>query len=106
MRLAQPAHVIDLNAREELTGIARSAGKLSIGAPTRHHELATSLLVRDGCPLPARAVGTIGHFAIRQRGTLGGSMANADPAAQLPLIARTLRVNVVKGFADGFADAA
>ncbi|WP_321909962.1 xanthine dehydrogenase family protein subunit M [Paraburkholderia sp. J11-2] len=94
MRLAQPTHVIDLNALEELTGIARTAGTLSIGALTRHHELATSLLVRDGCPLLARAAGTIGHFAIRQRGTLGGSMANADPAAQLPLIARTLNARI------------
>lgn len=94
MRLAQPAHVIDLNALEELTGIARSADTLSIGALTRHHELATNRLVRDACPLLAQAAGTIGHFAIRQRGTLGGSMANADPAAQLPLIARTLSARI------------
>ena len=94
MRFAQPAHLVDLNALPQLAGIERTGSTLRIGALTRHHELATSPLVRDACPLLALAAATVGHYAIRQRGTLGGSLANADPAAQLPLIARTLDARV------------
>ena len=94
MRLAQPAHLVDLNGLSQLTGISRDGDTLSVGALTRHHELATSSLVRDACPLLADAARTIGHYAIRQRGTIGGSIANADPAAQLPLIARTLNARI------------
>jgi len=97
MRFAQPAHLIDLNALPELSGVRRSSDMLEIGAMMRHHELATDPLVRACCPLLAEAAATIGHYAIRQRGTLGGSLAHADPAAQLPLIASTLdaRIEVV-----------
>ncbi|MGF6267160.1 carbon-monoxide dehydrogenase medium subunit [Paraburkholderia youngii] len=94
MRLAQPAHLVDLNSLSQLAGISRGGDRLSVGALTRHHELATSSLVRDACPLLADAARTIGHYAIRQRGTIGGSIANADPAAQLPLIARTLNARI------------
>jgi carbon-monoxide dehydrogenase medium subunit len=97
MRFAQPAHLIDLNALQELVGVTVEADALVVGAMTRHHELATSTTVRAACPLLAEAAGTIGHYAIRQRGTLGGSLAHADPAAQLPLIASTLgaRIEIV-----------
>jgi len=97
MRLAQPAHLVDLNALSQLTGTSRVGDTLSVGALTRHHEVATCVLVRSACPLLADAARTIGHYAIRQRGTLGGSIANADPAAQLPLIARTLNARVEVG---------
>jgi carbon-monoxide dehydrogenase medium subunit len=63
---------------------------LEIGALTRHYQVEESALVRDHCPLLAQAARTIGHYAIRQRGTLGGSLAHADPAAQLPLAAVVL----------------
>jgi carbon-monoxide dehydrogenase medium subunit len=97
MRFAQPAHLVDLNALSELNGVARSGDTLVIGAMTRHHEVATSATVRSACALLAEAAGTIGHYAIRQRGTLGGSLAHADPAAQMPLIASTLgaRIEIV-----------
>jgi carbon-monoxide dehydrogenase medium subunit len=97
MRFAQPAHLIDLNALPQLAGITLEAETLVIGAMTRHHELATSSTVRAVCPLLAEAAATIGHYAIRQRGTLGGSLAHADPAAQLPLVASTLgaRIEIV-----------
>jgi carbon-monoxide dehydrogenase medium subunit len=97
MRFAQPAHLIDLNALPQLKGVALEAEELVIGAMTRHHEVATSSTVRAVCPLLAEAAATIGHYAIRQRGTLGGSLAHADPAAQMPLIASTLgaRIEVV-----------
>lgn len=83
MRLARPEHLVDLNDIAELAGLREGA----IGAMTRHHDLATDPGVRAINTLLAAAAGTIGHYAIRQRGTLGGSLVNADPAAQLPLIA-------------------
>jgi carbon-monoxide dehydrogenase medium subunit len=97
MRFAQPAHLIDLGALPQLAGVTLEPNTLAIGAMTRHHEIATSSTVRAVCPLLAEAAATIGHYAIRQRGTLGGSLAHADPAAQLPLIASTLgaRIEIV-----------
>ncbi|MGF6506417.1 FAD binding domain-containing protein [Paraburkholderia sp. 32] len=97
MRFAQPAHLVDLNALPQLKGVTLEPDTLAVGAMTRHHELATSNTVRAACPLLAEAAATIGHYAIRQRGTLGGSLAHADPAAQLPLIASTLgaRIEIV-----------
>ncbi|RKT13559.1 carbon-monoxide dehydrogenase medium subunit [Paraburkholderia sp. RAU2J] len=97
MRFAQPAHLVDLNALPQLEGVTLEPDTLAVGAMTRHHELATSSTVRAACPLLAEAAATIGHYAIRQRGTLGGSLAHADPAAQLPLIASTLgaRIEIV-----------
>lgn len=97
MRFAQPAQLIDLNGVAGLDGVRLERDTLVLGALTRHHTLATDPLVAHACPLLAEAAATIGHYAIRQRGTLGGSLANADPAAQLPLIARTLdaRIDVV-----------
>jgi aerobic carbon-monoxide dehydrogenase medium subunit len=90
MRLARPARLVDLN---DLTGLADVHGAgafLRVGALTRHHQLAESPLVRRQCPLLGQAARTIGHYAIRQRGTIGGSLAHADPAAQFPLVALTL----------------
>jgi carbon-monoxide dehydrogenase medium subunit len=101
MRFAQPAHLIDLNALPQLAGIALEGDTLAIGAMTRHHEIATSATVRAACPLLAEAAATIGHYAIRQRGTLGGSLAHADPAAQMPLIASTLGARIDIVVADG-----
>jgi carbon-monoxide dehydrogenase medium subunit len=61
---------------------------------TRQHQLAESELVRGRCPLLALAAATIGHYVIRQRGTIGGSLAHADPTAQLPLVAITLGAEI------------
>jgi aerobic carbon-monoxide dehydrogenase medium subunit len=90
MRLARPERLIDINGVRELDGIANRDGGLSIGALVRHDALARSELVRSGCPMLANAAETIGHYAIRKRGTIGGSLAHADPAAQLPLAALVL----------------
>lgn len=97
MRLATPAQLIDLNDLTELAYVRDAGDWIEIGALTRHYQLAESLLIRRHCPLLAQAAQTIGHYAIRQRGTLGGSLAHADPAAQLPLVAVTLeaRLNIV-----------
>jgi carbon-monoxide dehydrogenase medium subunit len=98
MRLATPSDLIDLNDLTELAYIRDVAGVLEIGALTRHDQIAESTLVQARCPLLAQAAKTIGHYAIRQRGTLGGSLAHADPAAQFPLIATTLnaKIEIVK----------
>jgi len=94
MRLATPTELIDLNDLTELAYIRDAGDALEIGALTRHEQLAGSALVQAQCPLLAQAARTIGHYAIRQRGTLGGSLAHADPAAQLPLIAVTLQARI------------
>ena len=94
MRLAAPAGLIDLNDLSELAYVRDAGEVLEIGALTRHYQLAESALVQAQCPLLAQAAKTIGHYAIRQRGTLGGSLAHADPAAQLPLVAVALGARI------------
>jgi carbon-monoxide dehydrogenase medium subunit len=85
MRLVRPAVVVDINAVPGLDGVrARPDGGLDIGALTRHSELLTAPLVKERAPLLAAAAGHVGHRAIRNRGTIGGSLAHADPAAELP----------------------
>lgn len=101
MRLATPQTLVDVNDLSELSYIREQGSALEIGALTRHHQLAESELVRAQCPLLAQAASTIGHYAIRQRGTLGGSLAHADPAAQLPLVAVTLDSTVELGSVRG-----
>ncbi|MBI3514870.1 MAG: xanthine dehydrogenase family protein subunit M [Proteobacteria bacterium] len=86
MRLAQPRHVIDINNIAQGDAIALDGDRLVLGALVRHEAVARSALVRTRCPILAAAAASIGHYAIRTRGTLGGSLAHADPAAQLPLI--------------------
>ncbi len=87
LRIARPEHLVDLNEIGGLDGIVETATHLEIGAMVRHHDIAASGIVRRACPPLAAAATTIGHYAIRRRGTLGGSLAHADPAAQLPLVA-------------------
>lgn len=86
-RLARPDHLIDLNDLLELDYVRLDGATVEIGSLTRHHRLATDPEVARACPLLAAAAASIGHYAIRQRGTIGGSLSHADPAAQLPLIA-------------------
>jgi CO/xanthine dehydrogenase FAD-binding subunit len=83
-RLARPGRLIDINGVEALAGIRRENGKLVIGAMTRHADLERSSEVAEGWPLLTEAVGWVGHAQIRNRGTVGGSVAHADPAAELP----------------------
>jgi len=85
LRLVRPAVLIDLNGVPGLDHITPAAdGGLSIGALARHAELAGSAAVIERAPLLAEAARHVGHAAIRHRGTLGGSLAHADPAAELP----------------------
>ncbi|MDH3298684.1 MAG: xanthine dehydrogenase family protein subunit M [Gemmatimonadota bacterium] len=90
-RLAQPAVLVDLEDLDELRGIrAREDGGLIIGAMTLHRELERSTLVAERAPLVAEVMPWIAHPQIRNRGTVGGSLAHADPAAELPSVMQVL----------------
>lgn len=90
MRLARPTLLVDISRIAELTYIRADSGTVSIGATTRQCLLERDALIAVKLPLLAHAVPFIGHAATRARGTVGGSLANGDPAAELPLIAITL----------------
>src|SRR5215831_15068 len=83
-RLSEPSTLIDVTRVPELGGIAAVGGRVRVGALTTHAELGGNELVRQQVPLLAEAVPLIAHPAIRNRGTIGGSLAYADPAAELP----------------------
>lgn len=87
MRLLEPRLLVDINPLSGLAGITERAGGLSIGALTRHSAIGASPLVARLAPLLRAAIPHIAHPAIRNRGTLGGSLAHADPAAELPACA-------------------
>jgi aerobic carbon-monoxide dehydrogenase medium subunit len=84
MRLDSPSLLVDINEIPGLDGIARKDGRIEIGALVRHAQAERSDVIAQGAPLIAKALPHIGHPAIRNRGTLGGSIAFADPAAELP----------------------
>ena len=95
MRLSNPAVLIDINAIDELNGISVVEGRLRIGAMTRQAELEYSPLVSQHAPLITMVMPHIAHPAIRNRGTIGGSIAFADPAAELPACLVALNGQVV-----------
>ena len=98
LRLARPALLIDINGVAELSGVSAGDGWMAIGAMTREYVAEESETVADTVPLLAAALPFIGHEAIRSRGTIGGSLAHADPAAELPAVARALDAEfVVRG---------
>ena len=85
LRLARPARLVDINRIAELNHIQERDGTLCIGALTRQRAVERSPLVAARAPLLAEAIAHVGHPAIRVRGTVGGSLAHADPAAELPV---------------------
>ena len=95
MRLAMPSDLIDLAAIPELHGIRFENGLLSIGATTRHAEVAASPVVGEKIPALAGLAGSIGDRHVRHRGTIGGSVANNDPAADYPSAVLGLGATVV-----------
>ena len=98
LRLARPAVLIDINGLSELSLVAVTDGRVAIGAMTREYVAEDSATVGDAVPLLAAALPLIGHEAIRSRGTIGGSLAHADPAAELPAVALALDAEfVVRG---------
>jgi aerobic carbon-monoxide dehydrogenase medium subunit len=95
LRLARPAVLIDINGIAELSGVSAADGWVAIGAMTREYVAEESGTVAGAVPLLAAALPLIGHEAIRSRGTIGGSLAHADPAAELPAVARALDAEFV-----------
>jgi carbon-monoxide dehydrogenase medium subunit len=95
MRLSTPEILVDINRIEGLSGIAVADGMLRIGAMTRHYEVERSPLVAQHAPLIAQAMPHVAHAAIRNRGTFGGSLAFADPAAELPACVVALDARLV-----------
>lgn len=100
-RLSEPGLLIDITRVGALRGIAVADGALRIGALTRHAELGRDPLVAQHAPLLREAVPLIAHPAIRNRGTIGGSLAYADPAAELPACAVALDATLVLASARG-----
>jgi carbon-monoxide dehydrogenase medium subunit len=94
-RLAQPSDLIDLNEIGALKGISVAGGAVTVGAMTRHAEVAASAEVKQAIPALARLAGGIGDPAVRNRGTIGGSIANNDPAADYPAAVVGLGATVV-----------
>ena len=90
LRFAQPAHLIDIRHVQELAGIKEADGALHIGATTTHASVASSDVIRSRVPMLAEAAGRIGDAQVRNMGTIGGSLAHADPAADLPAVVLAL----------------
>jgi carbon-monoxide dehydrogenase medium subunit len=86
-RMARPAVLVDLNGIEGLSYIEDRGDRIAIGALTRHRELEHSALVASKLPVMSVAMRHVAHLAIRNRGTIGGSLSHADPAAELPMLA-------------------
>ncbi|HSF06554.1 MAG TPA: xanthine dehydrogenase family protein subunit M [Methylomirabilota bacterium] len=84
LRLAQPKHVIDLRKVPGLTGIKEDGGAIVLGAMTTHWQMESSALLKSKCPILAETASVIGDPAVRNLGTIGGSIAHADPAADQP----------------------
>jgi carbon-monoxide dehydrogenase medium subunit len=101
LRLAKPAVLVDINRVAGLDGIAVPSGALSLGALVRHADLLSDRRVAAGWPILHDAAALIGHPAIRNRGTVGGSLAHADPAAELPAVLSVLGGSVVAEGARG-----
>jgi carbon-monoxide dehydrogenase medium subunit len=95
MRLSQPKLLIDINRIPALDGIAVRNGAIRIGALTRHVEVMSSPVIARHLPLIAQAMPHIAHVAVRNRGTFGGSIALADPSAELPACILALGASVV-----------
>jgi carbon-monoxide dehydrogenase medium subunit len=104
-RLVAPEALVDLSALPGLTGMSDDGAVLTIGAMTRHADVAKSLLARSRIPALAALAGAIGDPAVRNRGTLGGSIANCDPAADYPAALLGLGATVVTSEREIAADA-
>lgn len=101
MRLTKPSVLIDINDVEALKGIAAQADSLVIGGGTRQYQIEASSEVKRLCPMIQKALFWVGHPQTRNRGTLGGSLVHADPAAELPLASVLLDAEILLQDADG-----
>lgn len=94
-RLVRPTALIDLNRLGSLDFIVEREGSVVIGALTRQHSVETSAIMRTHAPLLAEALPFVAHMALRRRGTVGGSVAHADPAAEIPTVLVALGASMV-----------
>jgi CO/xanthine dehydrogenase FAD-binding subunit len=101
MRLARPARLIDILRLPELAGIRKEEGAIIVGATTRQASAERDPVIRASVPMLARVLPWVGHPPTRNRGTVGGSIANADPSAEIPLVAVTLGAEIMLATADG-----
>src|SRR5262245_33383905 len=101
LRLSEPQLLIDIARIPGLAGIRKAGGKIEIGAGTVHHDVATSSLVADACPMLAETAASIGDQQVRNRGTLGGSLAHADQAADYPAALLALDADILIAGAKG-----
>jgi CO/xanthine dehydrogenase FAD-binding subunit len=101
LRMATPSHIVDINRIDALSGIRSEAGRLVVGATTRHSEVAASPLLASAAPLVTQAARLIGHPQIRNRGTVGGSLAEADPAGHLPTVTLALGAEMIAASSRG-----
>jgi len=95
LRLAQPKHLIDIGKVAGLSGVKEEGGTLVIGAMTTHYAIESSALLKSKCPLLPEVAGHIGDPMVRNMGTIGGSLAHADPAADWPAAAIALSADLV-----------
>jgi carbon-monoxide dehydrogenase medium subunit len=102
LRLAAPSEVVDLGRVPGLNAITEVSGALHIGAMATHHEIETSARIRANCPLLAETASHIGDVQVRNMGTMGGSIAHADPAADYPaaLLALEAQMRIVSAHTD------
>jgi carbon-monoxide dehydrogenase medium subunit len=101
LRLATPEHVVDLGRIPGLNHIVESGGMIRIGATATHHDVETSSVIRARCPLLVEGASNIGDVQVRNRGTIGGSIAHADPAADYPASLLALEAQVRLASAKG-----
>ena len=101
LRLARPSALIDINGLAELDYVREENGRLAIGALTRQRALEKSAVLAERCPLLWEAMPLVGHIQTRNRGTIGGSLAHGDPAAELPAVALALDAEMVIAGAAG-----
>ena len=100
-RLNEPSTLIDIARIPGLAGVREQDGALEIGAATVHHEVATSSVLQAQCPVVSDAAATIGDPQVRNRGTLGGSLAHADPAADYPAVMLAVDAEILMQGPDG-----
>src|SRR5450755_3151289 len=101
MRLARPARLIDILRLPELAGIREERGAVVVGATTRQAQAERDPVIRASVPMLARVLPWVGHPPTRNRGTVGGSIANADPSAEIPLVAVTLGAEIMLATPNG-----
>jgi len=95
LRLSDPGTLVDISGIDDLKGISRDGDTIRIGALTTHREVGSSDVVKDGCSALSEAAGMIGDPQVRNRGTIGGNVAHADPASDYPGILMALGATIV-----------